>query len=92
VSPVSDSRKEVVFELDASSAKEVLLAGDFTDWEKTPIKLRKGDRGAWQASIKLPPGQYHYKFVVDGEWRDDPRATKRCPNTFGTSNSVLEIS
>ncbi len=85
-------RKEVFFKLDASSAKEVLLAGDFTGWEKTPIKLRKGERGDWCATVKLAPGQYHYKFVVDGEWQDDPRATARCPNPFGTCDSVLEIS
>jgi 1,4-alpha-glucan branching enzyme len=88
----SDGRKEVFFELDASSAKEVLLAGDFTGWEKTPIKLRKGERGDWHATVKLGPGQYHYKFVVDGQWQDDPRATASCPNPFGTCDSVLEIS
>jgi 1,4-alpha-glucan branching enzyme len=88
----SDGRKEVFFELDASSAREVLLAGDFTGWEKTPIKLRKGERGAWYATVMLAPGQYHYKFVVDGQWQDDPCAASTCPNPFGTSDSVLEIS
>lgn len=88
----SDGRKEVFFELDASSAKEVLLAGDFTGWEKTPIKLRKGERGDWHATIKLRPGQYRYKFVVDGQWQDDPHSTASCPNPFGTCDSVLEIS
>jgi 1,4-alpha-glucan branching enzyme len=88
----SDRLKEVFFELNASSAKEVLLAGDFTDWEKTPIKLRKGEHGAWCTSVKLAPGQYHYRFVVDGQWQDDPSATAHSPNPFGTSDSVLEIS
>jgi 1,4-alpha-glucan branching enzyme len=89
---LADGRKEVFFELVASSAKEVLLAGDFTGWEKTPIKLRRGERGAWRASVMLAPGQYHYKFVVDGQWRDDPRAPTSCPNPFGTCDSVVEIS
>jgi 1,4-alpha-glucan branching enzyme len=84
--------KEVFFELDANSAKEVLLAGDFTGWEKTPVRLRKGEHGIWHATVKLAPGQYHYKFVVDGHWWDDPRAAARCPNPFGTSDSVFEIS
>lgn len=88
----SDGRKEVPFELDANSAKEVLLAGDFTGWEKTPVKLRKGERGTWHATVQLAPGKYHYKFVVDGQWQDDPRAKRRCPNAFGTCNSVLEIT
>jgi len=88
----SDGHKEVNFELVASLAKEVLLAGDFTGWEKTPIKLRKGERGAWRATVKLPPGQYRYKFLVDGQWRDDPRAAARCPNPFGSCDSLLAIS
>jgi len=88
----SSGRKEVQFELNASAAKEVLLAGDFTGWEKTPIKLRKDERGAWHGTVMLAPGQYHYKFVVDGQWKDDPRAKSTCPNPFGTCDSVLEIS
>ena len=87
-----DRRKEVFFELDASSAKEVLLAGDFTGWEKTPIKMRKGEFGAWYATVMMAPGQYHYKFVVDGRWQPDPRAAACSPNPFGSSDSVLEIS
>ena len=88
----SDERKEVVFEFDATSANEVWLAGDFTDWEKTPIKLRKGERGRWQTKLMLAPGQYHYKFVVDGQWQDDPLATGRRANPFGTCDSILKIS
>ncbi|MGD0816177.1 MAG: glycogen-binding domain-containing protein [Verrucomicrobiota bacterium] len=84
--------KEVNFELDASLAKEVLLAGDFTGWEKTPIRLRKAERGAWRTTVKLPPGQYRYKFLVDGQWRDDPRAAARCPNPFGSCDSLVAIS
>jgi hypothetical protein len=29
---------------------------------------------------------------VDGEWRDDPRATLRAPNPFGTENAVVFVS
>ena len=87
-----EGQKEIFFEVDASGAKEVLLAGDFTDWEKTPIKLQKGERGCWRAAVKLSPGQYRYKFVIDGQWKDDPRAAARHPNPYGTCDSVLEIS
>lgn len=88
----STGRKEVFFELDAASAKEVLLAGDFTAWEKTPIKLCKGERGSWKTSVKLAPGQYRYRFVVDGQWQDDPRASVKRPNPFGTSDCLIEIN
>lgn len=84
--------KEVFFEVEAGDAKEVWLAGDFTDWEKSPIRLQQGQPGHWSTSVKLVPGQYHYKFVVDGQWKDDPRASATHPNPFGTCDSVLEIS
>ena len=85
-----EPRKEVTFKLEATSAREVLLAGDFTEWEKTPIKLRKGEQGAWNTTVKLAPGQHQYKFVVDGKWQVDPAARTR-PDPFGGSNSIVEI-
>jgi hypothetical protein len=88
----SNGSKEIFFELDASSAKEVLLAGDFTGWEKTPIKLQKEDRGKWRTKVVLAPGRYHYKFLVDGAWQDDPRARARSADPFGGNNCVLEIT
>jgi hypothetical protein len=45
-----------------------------------------------QTTVLLPPGRYHYKFLVDGGWQDDPRAKERTPNPFGTCDSVLEIA
>jgi 1,4-alpha-glucan branching enzyme len=87
-----DLRKEVFFELDANAAKEVLLAGDFTNWEKKPIKLRKAEHGAWFATVRLAPGVHHYKFVVDGKWQTDPCAAANCPNSYGTCDSIVKIS
>jgi 1,4-alpha-glucan branching enzyme len=87
----STQAQEVVFEFEAGSAREVLLAGDFTAWDKTPIRLTKKSNGQWATSVKLAPGQYHYKFLVDGIWTDDPRARVRRPNPFGSSDSVLEV-
>lgn len=84
--------RQVSFELEAGAAREVLLAGDFTGWEKTPIKLRKSERGTWQTSVTLAPGEYHYRFLVDGKWCDDPRARRTQPNPFGSQDCILEIS
>jgi len=82
----------VFFGLYTNSAEEVLLAGDFTGWKKTPIKLRKEKHGAWTAAVMLTPGQYHYKFVVDGQWEDDSRPAASCHNPPETNDIVLEIS
>jgi len=56
---------------------EVFLTGTFSDW-KEKIRLEKQpnprDNGHHHRIILyLLPGEYLYKFVVDGEWRYDPR-------------------
>lgn len=67
----------------------MLLVGDFTNWQEHPIAMHK--RGAaWTAAVDLPPGQHYYRFMVDGEWRDDPENTIRVPNPFGSEDMVAQ--
>ena len=66
--------------------------GDFTHWQKNPISLKKDDRGVWKTSVPLKPGTYHYRFLVDGEWRDDPECTLRVATPFGSHDSVRRVA
>jgi Glycogen recognition site of AMP-activated protein kinase len=84
--------REIVFRIDNGAAGEVLLAGSFTGWNQSPITMRRVGEGSWETKVLLPPGRYHYKFLVDGAWQDDPCAKEYCPNPFGTRDCVLEIS
>ena len=72
-----------VFSFNAPGALSVMLVGDFTRWQQKPISLRKHYDGIWRASVLLPLGTYHYRFLVDGEWQDDPDCTLRVPNPYG---------
>jgi hypothetical protein len=83
---------EVVFLMDINLAKEVLLVGDFTDWQNRPIKLQRGVGGTWHTKVKLEPGRHLYRFLVDGQWHDDPNHAYRVANPFGTFDNVIEIS
>jgi 1,4-alpha-glucan branching enzyme len=69
---------------------EVFLAGDFNDWNPRSHRMTRRD-GAFQKKLKLAPGSYEYKFVVDGEWRTDPSAPEQRPNEFGSMNSVIHV-
>ena len=84
--------KKQTFSFTAPMATSVLLAGDFTHWQEHPIPLKKRPRGLWQVTVELPPGLYHYRFIVDNEWRDDPECTLRVPNTFGSENAVRRVN
>jgi 1,4-alpha-glucan branching enzyme len=79
------------FSFRAPEAKSVQLVGDFTQWQEHPINLEKGAGGVWRTVVPLPPGTHHYRFLVDGEWRDDPECTLRAPNPFGGENMTRQV-
>jgi 1,4-alpha-glucan branching enzyme len=83
--------KNIEFRLEAPGAQSVELAADFTDWAKSPVKLAMSRDGVWQTAVSLPPGQYSYRFIVDGQWWDDPCCTQRVANPFGTTNAVVDV-
>ena len=84
--------KKIEFVLEAPSARSVKLAGDFTDWEKFPLDLMQSEDGVWSSVVPLTPGRYSYRFIVDGQWCDDPRSIQRVSNPFGTENAVLTVT
>jgi 1,4-alpha-glucan branching enzyme len=84
--------KDIEFRLEAPAARSVELVADFTDWTKSPVRLAKGRDGVWQTAVSLLPGQYSYRFIVDGQWCDDPRCTQRVANPFGTTNCVFSVT
>ena len=83
--------KKETFQLIAPEAEEVLLLGDFTNWEENPILLRHQNDGIWKISLPLEPGRHEYRFIVDGQWCDDVRSTHHIPNPFGGQNCVREV-
>lgn len=53
------------------SIQKVYLSGSFNDWSTMQTPMQKTDSG-WVARIKLQPGKYYYKYIIDGRWIDDP--------------------
>jgi enterochelin esterase-like enzyme len=62
------------FELHAPQAREVFLAGEMTEWDAGKRRMTRAADGAWQLTLPLAPGQWVYKYVVDGRWIADPTA------------------
>lgn len=79
------------FCLAAPEAAAVYLVGDFNHWDDAKDKMRKSKDGTHKKSVKLKPGRYEYRFVVDGQWWTDPGNENRCASPYGTDNSVLYV-
>jgi len=86
------SPKTETFRFTAADALSVLLVGDFTHWQSNPIPMHKSAGGVWAASVELTPGTHTYRFIVDGEWRDDPECTIHVPNPYGGENMVRRVA
>jgi 1,4-alpha-glucan branching enzyme len=84
--------EEQSFAIRAPGATRVQLVGDFTHWQKLPINMRKGADGVWRSQVPLEPGTHHYRFLIDGEWTDDPDCTLRVSNEFGSENMVRKVA
>ncbi|MBN1392206.1 MAG: AAA family ATPase [Sedimentisphaerales bacterium] len=73
-------------------AQAVQIAGDFNNWQPSKCPLQKvGTSGIWQTKMKLSPGRYRYRIVVDGQWQQDPYNPATELNPFGGFNSVVEV-
>lgn len=85
------NKKKETFSFNAPDALSVMLVGDFTHWQKEAISMRKDANGIWRATVALNPGTYHYRFLVNGEWRDDPECTLRVRNPYGGENAIRNV-
>jgi chromosome partitioning protein len=79
----------VVFTVEAAGAERVQLVGDFNDWTAEGSEMQRDGR-YWKKVLNLEPGRYLYRFVVDGNWQNDPlnATVEPCPGGF---NSVLVV-
>jgi RNA polymerase-binding transcription factor DksA len=69
----------------------VAVTGDFNAWDLEGRPLKRGRDGVWEVTLLLAPGRYEYRFLVDGQWADDPACAERVPNGFGSDNCVLRV-
>ena len=85
------AKKKTTFKLSAPEASQVSIAGCFNDWSLTANPLSPGNGGMWTCTLLLEPGEYEYRFIVDGIWCDDPAAAMRRPTEYGCENCIIIV-
>ena len=84
-------RRKVAFTVAAPHAHEAAVAGTFNDWQPQPLKPA-AKQGLFSLTVLLTPGEYEYRFVVDGQWCSDDSCPESVPNPFGASNSLVRVA
>jgi len=72
-------------------AQEVFVAGSFNNWNPRATPMKRDALGDWSVEVRLPPGEYRYRFLVDGDWRDDPSAQLTAMNSYGGFDAVVVV-
>uniref|UniRef100_A0A1L8E208 5'-AMP-activated protein kinase subunit beta-1 n=1 Tax=Nyssomyia neivai TaxID=330878 RepID=A0A1L8E208_9DIPT len=75
-----------VFKWDGGG-RQVYISGTFSDWQTVPMVRSHGD---FVTIIDLPEGEHQYKFLVDGEWKHDPKL-KNIDNDVGNKNNLVSV-
>ena len=82
---------KITLTVKAPDAKEVYLAGEFNNWKLDENSRMEQNNGSWSKSINLDNGKYRYRFVIDGNWSEDPVNPLKQVNPYGTMDSLLEV-
>ena len=83
---------EVTFFYGNPRASEVLLAGDFTNWQNGALPMTKTDKGFTLTKTFKTADELRYKFISDGNWTTDLRAPDFVDDGFGGKNSHVVIA
>jgi 1,4-alpha-glucan branching enzyme len=89
--PIPD-KERVCVDLYAPDAQAVFVAGSFNHWQTSATPLHKQASGRWVVELMLERGRHEYRFVIDGQWANDPWSSALVRNPFGSTNCVLRVA
>ena len=86
--------------LEDEEVVSVSLRGSFNSWGEWPME--KQPDGTWSITVDLEPGEYQYKFFINGKWPQDmstaraggpvdPNAVGYINDGFGGQNAICRI-
>lgn len=86
-----DARQHVVLRLFGYASRNVQIAGDFNGWTPDRDVITRIVGEDVEKILTLAPGEYQYRYIVDGVWQEDPSNPDQLPNDSGGFNSVLQV-
>lgn len=61
-----ESDGTVKFRVFLPHAAQVEVVGDFTDWRRRRVAMKREYPGWWSVTLRIEPGQYTFGYLVDG--------------------------
>jgi len=81
------------FEAADDAPHHVVVAGDFNGWSQDANAMTRTDSRQYSVTLQVTEGVHFYKFVVDGNWMNDPHSDHELeiPDGYGGRNSAFLV-
>jgi hypothetical protein len=75
------------------AAKRVTVAGEFNDWDRDTMPMKRLENGDFEISFALRTGRiYRFRYLIDNcRWENDWSADGYAPNPYGCDDSLLVL-
>ena len=73
------------------NGRDLKIAGEFNDWVPDQGVETILEETAIRKIFFVEPGEYQYRLVIDGKWRNDPTNPEQILNSLGVHNSMLKV-
>jgi len=81
----------VVFSVRAAAESKVAVVGDFNHWNPEATPMAYAGHHTWEVALRLDPGEYRYKFVVDGGMLLDEANPDEVEESDGSISSRVHV-
>ena len=88
---LNGSKRTMKLTFNHKAGGPVFVAGSFNNWSTNATPMKEVRPGTWEVTLKLPPGEYQFRYFSNGQWFTDYAAGGIVPNGCGGFNSVLTV-
>ena len=84
---------KVTFTVPAENASNVVVVGNFNEWNTASTPLKKLKNGTFKGTVNLEANaSYEFRYLVDGAYINEEQADAYAWNDYaGAENSVLAL-
>ena len=84
--------QRVVLSFQNHQQRDIRIAGEFNEWIADKDIQTVTENDIIHKVFYVEPGDYQYRLIVDGKWRNDPTNPRQALSTLGIHNSLLHVT
>ena len=84
--------QKVVLSFQNHQQHDIQIAGEFNEWIADKDVQTITENNITHKVFYVEPGDYQYRLIVDGKWRNDPTNPRQALSALGIHNSLLHVT